>query len=403
MDNVDFCEDTIDGRTFHGTAVTVYQDIREYDRNAPISLVSSENMPLTSLQDALLNILSCTKPPNWNTCPEPVVSTIVPQYGVKLNNAIWCDEVWFLLRQSLLNDDSTTISFPTRIGYNSHLGELKKAVEPVFKLVCSFMDMVQFMLYFIRAVRTSDWNLSLAYHDFLKYLFSLNRLNYSRMISLYLTEMDVFESTDPAIWKNFMEGKWVVNCNVVPFCALGADEALEHQNRRLKVQGGPVGITLNDSARNRFFLVNPQLNRISIKTEALLGTKTFGQTKHHGLLVTAQKRQDCNVSKLKEAFENSRVGPFQCKNKEITHILTQRVFPQDEQDFVGYIVELHVLPTSSLSTMYLSHVWTKVYRNVCEGDTELCDSSKEIEDDSADEMTESSIESEEEFGDEDYH
>lgn len=150
------------------------------------------------------------------------------------------------------------------------------------------MDMVQSMLCFIRSVRTSDWNLSLAsLHDFLKYFFALNRLNYARMISLYLAAMDVLQLTDPDIWKPFTEGKWVVNCNVVPFCALGADEALEHQNRKLKVQGGLVGITQNDNARNRFFLVNPELNRISNETEMLLGMKTVGQTKHHGLLDTA--------------------------------------------------------------------------------------------------------------------
>jgi hypothetical protein len=29
----------------------------------------------------------------------------------------------------------------------------------------------------------------------------------------------------------------------LPFCALGSDEALEHQNRAMKVVGGLVGIT----------------------------------------------------------------------------------------------------------------------------------------------------------------
>lgn len=438
MDNIDFCEDTIDGRrTFHGTAVTVYQDVKESDRHAPISLASSNNLPLPSLEDALPKILSCTKPTNWNTCcPEPVVSNIVQQYGELLHKAICFDSLWFLLRRSILNGNDISISSPTWIGYNSYLGDVKcvsrvsllpvipepptnssvqltvmrqleklnesmnkttikvvvtadmaiykplkqlemakedckgkwilkpgelhiiiaqlrtigefvcgsgipelwvecdlyssvtmkqilegrhirraieahltttttlnillleefdkeqpgkitllqplldelavslqsnnesnikqkhdavisfikenrileeikrfvssrKSVEPVFKMACSYMDMVQSMLCFIRSVRTSDWNLSLAsLHDFLKYFFAFNRLNYARMISLYLAEMDVLQLTDPDIWKNVIEGKWVVNRNAVPFCALGADEALEHQNRKLKLQGG---------------------------------------------------------------------------------------------------------------------------------------------------------------------
>ncbi|KAJ8872947.1 hypothetical protein PR048_026563 [Dryococelus australis] len=147
MDDADFCEDAIDGRTFHGTAVTVYQDMRESDRNSPISSPSSENMPLIFLQDALPNILSCTKPPNWNTCfPEPVVSNIVLQYGVTLNNAICCDEVRFLLRRSLLNDDNTIISSPMWIGYNCHLGEVR-SVFPEFPCYLLFQILQLVVLY----------------------------------------------------------------------------------------------------------------------------------------------------------------------------------------------------------------------------------------------------------------
>ncbi|XP_063217053.1 uncharacterized protein LOC134527938 [Bacillus rossius redtenbacheri] len=67
--------------------------------------------------------------------------------------------------------------------------------------------------------------------------------------------------------------------------------------------------------------------------------KTGGQTKHHGLLDTAQKRQDRNELKLKDAYINS-TNPFQCKNQQLTHSLTQRVFPEDVQDFVSNIEEV---------------------------------------------------------------
>lgn len=58
--------------------------------------------------------------------------------------------------------------------------------------------------------------------------------------------------------EEFVKGNWVVNNNPdVAFCAMGGDNALEHVNRSMKVAGVLTCITLNPSARTRFFLIAP--------------------------------------------------------------------------------------------------------------------------------------------------
>ena len=110
--------------------------------------------------------------------------------------------------------------------------------------------MVLEMMMFVRAVRTADWLLHLqALEKFTKYYFAHDRLNYARMIPLYLAEMKALPLNDPDVYREFLDGNWVVNKNQsVPFCGLGADNGLEHINRSMKVSGGLVGITLNPSA-----------------------------------------------------------------------------------------------------------------------------------------------------------
>ena len=159
------------------------------------------------------------------------------------------------------------------------------------------------------------------------------------MIILFLSEMENLESEDPEIWKQFMEGNWVVNRSSVPFCALGADEALEHQNRKLKVHGGLVGITLNENSRNRFFLANSEQTRIACETEKMLGFQKTERSKHHEVSVKLQQRQDDNVLKLKEAFLNT-TNPFHYKTDELIHILTQRVFSQEIKVSLDSVAEV---------------------------------------------------------------
>ena len=114
--------------------------------------------------------------------------------------------------------------------------------SPLFKFTRRYMAMVMEMMTFIRAVRTGDWDLHLeAPQLFLKYFFAHDMLNYACMILVYLAEMEMVKETDPEIYQEFQKGNWVVNKNAkVASCAVGADHALEHVNRSMKVSGGLI-------------------------------------------------------------------------------------------------------------------------------------------------------------------
>ena len=93
----------------------------------------------------------------------------------------------------------------------------------------------------------ANWNLHLqALELFTKYFFAHDRLNYARMIPVYLAEMKSLQKGDTDIYSELLDGNWIVNKNSnVSFCGLGADNGLEHVNRSMKVIGGLVGITLD--------------------------------------------------------------------------------------------------------------------------------------------------------------
>ena len=93
------------------------------------------------------------------------------------------------------------------------------------------------MLSFIKAVYTGDWQLHLLSLElFTKYFFAHDKINYAGMIPVYLAEMAALKETNPTIHQEFTNGNWVVNKNKdVSFCAVGGGNALEHQNRSMKV------------------------------------------------------------------------------------------------------------------------------------------------------------------------
>ena len=205
-------------------------------------------------------------------------------------------------------------------------------VNPMLFAMRQYMEMVLVMLQFIKSFHTANWILHLdSLERFTKYFFAMDKLNYSRMIPLYLAQMRQVEIEQPEVWTEFINGNWVVNRNTIPFCAIGADHALEHVNRAMKVSGGIIGITLNENARARFFLSSPQLIAIREEALTLMGSK-FKATdtkefKHHQNNVAARQRLNKNVSALTDAMKKSG-DPFSHDTNDVINLVTKEVMPE---------------------------------------------------------------------------
>lgn len=62
--------------------------------------------------------------------------------------------------------------------------------KPLSQVMNQYMEMVMNMLQFIRSVRTGNWDMHLlSMKTFVKYYFAHDKLNYARMIPVYLADM----------------------------------------------------------------------------------------------------------------------------------------------------------------------------------------------------------------------
>jgi len=213
---------------------------------------------------------------------------------------------------------------------------------PLFMFVRHYMRMVLEMMSFIRAVRTGDWELHLeALELFTKYFFAHDMLNYARMIPVYLAEMQVLPDSDPEIYHEFQQGNWVVNKNDdVSFCGIGGDNTLEHLNRSMKVSGGLVGITLNPTARTKYFLIAPELARLAEQAKQMTGTSSKTQTHHHNLSTAVRLRQEKNIDRLVNGILRF-TNPFTEESADLYNLVTKVVTPENvkkdlsEQSTIG--------------------------------------------------------------------
>src|SRR6218665_2529807 len=77
-----------------------------------------------------------------------------------------------------------------------------------------------------------------------------------------------------------------ISKNDIPFVSIGADHACEHLNKLMKVHAGLVGIFNNANARQRFFMVTPELSRVAKQFKSF--SLTFKVTKPQNIMILGQ-------------------------------------------------------------------------------------------------------------------
>ena len=95
--------------------------------------------------------------------------------------------------------------------------------------------------------------------------------NYARWGPVYLAEMKGLETSHQELYEEFMNGNFVVKKRDGKFNQVPIDQATEWQNTTCKISNGIIGITRNDTARDKFCVTWAERSFISHSTKVMLG------------------------------------------------------------------------------------------------------------------------------------
>lgn len=147
---------------------------------------------------------------------------------------------------------------------------LKKNPNHAFWL--QYLQLVEILLSFIRANRDGDWLLHLAsFEAMLPWITIYDHLNYARWGPVYLADMKWLPKTAPDVYEEFLAGNFVVKRHSGRFNQVPVDQATEWVNKVCKLSNGIIGITKNDTARDRFCTTWSERSQISEDKMQLFG------------------------------------------------------------------------------------------------------------------------------------
>ena len=111
----------------------------------------------------------------------------------------------------------------------------------------------------------------------------------------------------------------------MPSTAIGADHAIEHQNRIMKVLGGIKGIANDINKLDKYFTIAPEINQIIQDFCEAFDIEDYNakRDEHHLLTDNKNQRITSNVQKLDETFKTQNVN---LTNPNVSLMLLQKRF-----------------------------------------------------------------------------
>ena len=146
-----------------------------------------------------------------------------------------------------------------------------------------------------------------AFAAMLPWLTAYDHLNYARWGPVYLAKMKDLENRAPEVYTEFMNGNFVVKRSNNHFSQIPTDQATEWINTLCKLNNGIIGITRNDSARDKFCITWAFRSNISQKMRALY-TDISGYAKDESTSTRAdfqRSRVDLDESHVQVRFNTS--------------------------------------------------------------------------------------------------
>ena len=134
-----------------------------------------------------------------------------------------------------------------------------------------------------------------------------------------------------------MNGYFSINKASVPFTAIGADHAVEHENRTMKVLGGIKGIANGINKLGKYFIIVPEINQIIQDFCEAFDIEDYNSKRdeHHELTGKKKQRITSNLQKLDETFKTHNVNfdEYEC----VFDVVTKKVLnPKLAEEFLAH-------------------------------------------------------------------
>ena len=138
----------------------------------------------------------------------------------------------------------------------------RETESPQFQYWSITLDFELLIMIFVRSLQERNFELyKSALISLMPWFFALNHPNYSRWLSVHITDMISLQDAHPSVLKEFQDGNFVVHKTNHRYSSIAIDCAHEQHNKCVKGDGGAIGLMENSSELLRWMVSGPEIAR----------------------------------------------------------------------------------------------------------------------------------------------
>ena len=158
-------------------------------------------------------------------------------------------------------------------------------------------------------------------------MFALNHYNYVRWLPVHIRDTELLKERHPAIYEEFLSGKFVVHKTSHAFSMTALDHNHEQENTKIKGEEGAVGLTDDPAALRRWLIAGPEIARVVNEFETTFLSHKADDVCHHEQVPSIQTAFEKDVRNMLSAMDELG-NPFHEGSKDLIALDTKDIMPE---------------------------------------------------------------------------
>ena len=153
---------------------------------------------------------------------------------------------------------------------------------PQIKYWLTVPELEILVLGIVKSLRVGDFPLYVqSLNKLAPWMFALNQYNYAHWLPVHIRDMELLKERDPAIYEEFLSGKFVVHKTSHAFSMIALDHNHEQENAKIKGEGEVVGLTEDQAALRCWLIAGPEIARVVNEFETTFLSHKADDVHHH--------------------------------------------------------------------------------------------------------------------------
>ena len=158
-------------------------------------------------------------------------------------------------------------------------------------------------------------------------MFEMNHYNYAHWLPVHIRDMELLKERHPAIYEEFLSGKFVVHKTSHAFSMIALDHNHEQENAKIKGEGGAVGLTEDPAVLRCWLIAGPEIARVVNEFETTFLSHKADDVRHHEQVPSIQAAFAKDVRNMLSVMDELG-SPFLDDSKDLIALDTKDIMPE---------------------------------------------------------------------------